>query len=134
MKPCAKCKEEKPLDKFYVNKKTGRLRSYCKGCCYQDTKKFYATHPGYRAITRDNTRFGGQRNTVLARDNWSCVVCGMTDEEHREKWQRAITIDHIDGRGRYSEIQNNDLENLQTLCLSCHGKKDIQLRWAPRSY
>ena len=44
----------------------------------------------------------------------------MTDEAHRERWGRPITIDHI-SRDR----SDNSDENLQTLCLSCHGRKDI---------
>ena len=77
-------------------------------------------------------RFGGNRERVLERDNWQCVKCGMNQEQHIVLFGRSITIDHIDGKGRYSKEQNNNLENLQTLCLRCHGKKDIQKRlWRP---
>ena len=64
-------------------------------------------------------RFGGQREFVLDRDNYQCVKCNMTMEQHKAKFNRAITIDHID-RNR----SNNLPLNLQTLCLSCHSKKD----------
>jgi len=47
-------------------------------------------------------------------------MCGMTDAQHRLKWDRPITLDYKD-RNR----KNNTMENLQTLCLSCHGAKDI---------
>lgn len=30
----------------------------------------------------------------------------------------------LQGKGRYSENQDNSPENLQTLCLRCHGRKD----------
>ena len=50
----------------------------------------------------------------------------MTNEQHIIIFGRQITIDHIDGNGRYSDEPNNDVDNLQTLCLKCHGKKDIQ--------
>jgi hypothetical protein len=63
---------------------------------------------------------GMLRAMVLNRDNNRCVVCGMTDEEHKAKWGRPITVDHID-RNR----QHNTMDNLQTLCLHCHGAKDI---------
>lgn len=68
--------------------------------------------------------FGGLRDKVLERDNWQCVKCSMTNEQHIVIFGRSITIDHIDGNGRYSKIPNNVLENLQTLCLRCHGSKD----------
>lgn len=44
----------------------------------------------------------------------------MTDTEHKSRWKRAITIDHKD-----KNRKNNQLDNLQTLCLICHGRKDI---------
>ena len=53
-----------------------------------------------------------------------CSSCNLTRSEHKELWNRDITVDHIDGKGYNSEIKNNVLENLQTLCLPCHGRKD----------
>ena len=69
-------------------------------------------------------RFGGLRELAIQRDGEKCVNCGMTRQEHRNKWNSDITVDHSDGYGRYSDYQNNDLDNLRTLCLRCHGKKD----------
>ena len=80
-----------------------------------------------RLYGHSKEHFGGLRKEVLERDNYQCVLCGMSNEAHLEKWGRKITIDHIDGNGRYSKKPNNTMENLQTLCLSCHGRKD-QLR------
>ena len=63
---------------------------------------------------------GGNREAVLIRDGYKCVECGMTDIEHKARWNRPITVDHKD-----KNRKNNRLENLQTLCLPCHGRKDI---------
>lgn len=87
-------------------------------------KKWLEKNNGYKAHYSNLYMFGGQRDSVLLRDNYSCVKCGMTQEEHKEKWDRDITIDHIDGQGKYSKEKNNSLDNLQTLCCSCHGRKD----------
>lgn len=73
---------------------------------------------GYSQTT--HYRFDGIRDEVLKRDNYSCVWCGMTDEQHKKEWNKPITVDHMD-----KNENNNTLENLQTLCLRCHGKKDI---------
>jgi len=62
---------------------------------------------------------GGLREAVLERDDRACVQCSMTDEEHKAKWSRPITVDHKD-----RDRSHNTMENLQTLCLTCHGKKD----------
>lgn len=115
---CSRCKEEKLITEFAINKpsKGGRLKM-CKKCVYKNyvhaTKKW-----------KNMERFGGVREVVLKRDEYKCVACGMTRAEHVARWKRDITVDHIDGNGRYSPSQNNNLKNLQTLCLSCHGRKD----------
>lgn len=49
--------------------------------------------------------------SVLKRDNYTCQKCGSIEN---------LTIDHIKP---LSKGGNNDLENLQTLCLECNQKK-----------
>lgn len=75
--------------------------------------------------TTANYGAGGNRLAVLERDGHACVRCGMTDAEHKDRWSRPITVDHIN-----KDRHDNSLTNLQTLCLRCHGSKDLipQLR------
>lgn len=79
------------------------------------------------AIERNIHYFGGNREIAIARDGYKCVHCGMTREEHKAKWNIDISVDHIDGKGRRTPKaeRNNALENLQTLCISCHSRKDV---------
>lgn len=72
----------------------------------------YSTHAHFAT--------GGLREAVLIRDGRKCVGCGMTEAQHLERWQRPITVDHKD-----KDRRHNTLDNLQTLCLSCHGRKDL---------
>lgn len=83
----------------------------------RDRAKFKREH-GYS--TNAHYRTGGLREKVLQRDGRKCVRCGMSDIEHKRIWDRPITLDHRDRNKRH-----NTLENLQTLCLVCHGSKDI---------
>jgi hypothetical protein len=54
------------------------------------------------------------RRLVLERDNHTCVSCG-----HRAlKW---MNIHHVE------ESENNNLENLQTLCVACHAVLHVGL-------
>lgn len=85
-----------------------------------------ASRLGYWADRRDRIRFGGNRQKVLERDNFQCIDCGMTQEEHQAKYKKSLTINHINGKGRRSQEPDNRLENLETLCLKCHGLKDCQ--------
>lgn len=82
-----------------------------------DRRRFKERH-GYSTTAHYATK--GMRGAILERDGYRCVKCGMTDLEHKEKWERPITVDHKD-RNR----KNNDPSNLQTLCLQCHGSKDL---------
>lgn len=118
MRKCKKCFEEKELSEFRrsVLCLFGR-RHICKICSNKQRECKLSS-------ARDKIYFGGLREKTLVRDKYACVICGMTDKQHRTKWNRSITVDHIDGNGRYSKIKNNKLENLQTLCLPCHTRKD----------
>lgn len=78
---------------------------------------FKARH-GYS--TTANYGAGGIREQILERDGRQCVKCGMTEQDHLAKWGRPITIDH-----KNKDRSNNAPDNLQTLCLVCHGRKDL---------
>ena len=121
-KLCSSCHKVKKIDNFYKSKKSlSGLRSWCKHCCDKGTYRYRKEHPG---VLNDIEHYGGNRQKALERDHWTCQICGMSQEEHIYRWGRGLTVDHIDGQGRYSKVKNNDLNNLQTLCLSCHGRKD----------
>lgn len=114
------------------NRKGNRLR--CKFCSlkrvekqkkdYMKTEKMKT----YLREKRDRDRFSGLREKIIKRDGGKCVDCGMSREEHILKFGCDITINHKDGKGRNSKKKNNSKDNLETLCLVCHGKKDVVRR------
>ena len=63
-------------------------------------------------IHREQKRFSGLREYVLKRDNYKCCVCSSSNN---------LEVHHIDGIGRNHKSPNNNIDNLQTLCSSCHG-------------
>jgi 5-methylcytosine-specific restriction endonuclease McrA len=89
---------------------------------YKDNKAIFIQ----RTITK---RFGATRQAIFDRDNYKCVNCNMTNNEHKAKWAVSLTINHIDGNGRNSITPNNNLNNLELLCLKCHGAKDSKRYW-----
>ena len=97
-------------ENIYVNPKTGY--GDCLPC-----RRIYAQS------VRDEERYGGNREKAIQRDGEQCVKCGMTREEHRDKYDRDIAVDHIDDKGRNSSEKNHAMDNLQTLCIGCHGHK-----------
>lgn len=83
-------------------------------------RREFAAARGYSTAADRAT--GGNREAVLKRDGYACVKCGMTDAEHKAKWgpNRPITVDH-----KSKDRSDNSMGNLQTLCLVCHGSKDL---------
>lgn len=60
---------------------------------------------------------GMMKDCVRAHYGFACTSCGMTAREHYDKWRRKLELHHIDG-----DSSNNNVDNLATLCRSCHGK------------
>lgn len=76
-----------------------------------------------------------QRETRLERDGYQCVVCKISNEEHNARYDKGLAVHHIrpfrtfreDGMVDYDAA--NRLENLVTLCVSCHRRwEGIPLR------
>lgn len=64
---------------------------------------------GWRALRRD----------VLLRDRERCRACSLSRKESYAKFGRDLIVHHID---RYLNQQDDSLENLATVCCSCHPK------------
>lgn len=113
-----------------IKRKGNRLR--CQKCVIKRhnfySKEWYKNHPKFFKEKRDKLRFNGLREKIIRRDKEKCISCGMTRKEHYLKFGRDITINHIDGTGRNNKKINNSINNLETLCLVCHGKKDAKRR------
>lgn len=77
-----------------------------------------------------------QRQKRLERDDYKCVVCGISNEEHKERKGNSLEIHHIqrkasfvDENGVVDYERANRIENLITLCSVCHKKwEGIPLR------
>ena len=65
-------------------------------------------------------RFGGREEWILVMANYRCQICGMTEEESIEKWNRKLDIHHNDGNGRTSDNPNHEIDNLLVVCRRCH--------------
>jgi 5-methylcytosine-specific restriction endonuclease McrA len=60
------------------------------------------------------------RDSIRQRDNHKCQCCGMTQEEHLEKYNDKLNVHHID----YNK-NNCEESNLITLCYKCHSKSNF---------
>lgn len=118
----------------YINPNNGYRA--CRKCRNSHNKKYreeYKKRTGvdWHVVNNNKALFDGLREQIIKRDGEQCVKCGMSRARHKEKYGRDITVDHIDGRGlnHKKDEKNNNPNNLQTLCLSCHVRKDTARRW-----
>jgi 5-methylcytosine-specific restriction endonuclease McrA len=64
------------------------------------------------------------REKAKQRDGYTCVDCGITEEEHYMTVGQPLQVHHI---VPYKECKKHELYNLITLCASCHCKADGNL-------
>ncbi len=122
-----KNKEEiKRKSRDYKKRNKKKIKAYMKKYYPKNKIKMLENSHKNSRIRHDKINFGGNREEALKRDKWRCRECGMTNKAHLKIYGKEITIHHKDGLGTKSKIKNNDLENLITLCLRCHGKEPFK--------
>jgi 5-methylcytosine-specific restriction protein A len=96
------------------------------GCPNPASGKFCEEHASYSRTDRGSGKDRGWdipwrrlRKIALARDHYICVLC-LRNENNRPK--PARDVDHIIPVAKAPHLRLV-LENLQSLCRSCHSKK-----------
>lgn len=89
-----------------------RKKKYCSSECCKKAERLYGGKKETDLNYKDQIRFGGNKKQILQRDNFTCQMCGS---EHQ------LIVHHLDESGCL-ETPNNELDNLITLCRSCHAK------------
>lgn len=84
-------------------------------------------HPFYKGEPhgwRSRNPWLRTRRFVIQRDDEECVLCGLTREEHRERYGQDLDVHHIhptsEGGPKYEP------SNLMTLCRACHSDAHSQ--------
>lgn len=60
------------------------------------------------------------RRSIRERDGFECQLCGRSQKENRQLYNRRLPVHHID-----YDKENHSSENLITLCSVCHPKTNI---------
>lgn len=130
---CAWCSKEIRRKKYFVEK---REKFYCSTECEAEWKSEYQ---GAYRWADDKTHYSGsyygsnwpeQRAKRLEIDDYQCVACGMTDEEHKEQQGRSLSVHHLRDIDEFRDSETNSLDekeaneisNLVTMCRPCHKK------------
>lgn len=70
------------------------------------------------------------REKAIVRDKERCCGCGMNREDHFKKYNCDLNVNHIKPFYQFGGMTRNanKLNNLETLCRSCHTKADWKYR------
>jgi hypothetical protein len=105
---CPVCKKE--FEKQFCS--TWRQQIYCSSSCRRRAESLIGNKKELGEQYKDKIRFDGNKQHVLIRDSFQCQFCNI---------DKQLIIHHLDGSGN-NEQPNNDMDNLVTLCKSCHGR------------
>jgi 5-methylcytosine-specific restriction endonuclease McrA/AraC-like DNA-binding protein len=67
-----------------------------------------------------------QRKKRLEKDDYACVACGISEEDHRSEFGQGLIIHHVIPRrdfvidGELDAERANRVSNLRTMCAICH--------------
>lgn len=124
----------------YCGKETWRHRCRLKRTehffCSRDCKNaFHSTYISGEANPRwiggvvgyRGSDWNAARQAALERDNYTCQMCGITEQDSLSKYGIPLHVHHIDP---YRNGHNNDQDNLTSLCVSCHGTVEAQFALA----
>lgn len=123
--PCAFCGKPTEFIKAQIELRGGK---YCsKECRYNamSIARTGANNPnwvgGSSVITWRGPNWGRQKRKAKRRDKFTCQICGQI---HR-KSSRNIHVHHIVPFRLFSDYKRaNHIDNLISLCMSCHGKAE----------
>lgn len=123
---CTNCNEELERKPSSVRQST---RHFCNAQCRGEWRSRHLTGEdaynwkgGWDGYYGPN--WAKQRSKALERDSHSCQSCGMSDEEHRKKWDQGLHVHHIIPLRKFNDKEEaNNLLNLVTLCQQCHSGK-----------
>lgn len=84
-------------------------------------------HPGWKGGVRywTHKKFIEAREQVKKRDNYTCQVCNLTENESLKLYKQPLQVHHIIP---YRVCKSHNHVNLITLCSSCHSKADNELK------
>lgn len=118
-------------DDFTVNK-TEKDRKYCSRECFLKSHKERMqgeNNPAWNGgSSYDKRSYRGdnwdkQKKKCYKRDNYKCQICGVEcigrKEINQDNGKKLIQCHHIK---EFETIKDNKLDNLITLCASCHTK------------
>lgn len=96
-----------------------KIRESKLGCRNPNWKNGISTQT---KLIKESARYRSWRESVVRRDEWTCVWCKKIQGWDKEKQQQVkIHADHIKPFALFPELRF-DINNGRTLCVDCHRK------------
>jgi hypothetical protein len=111
VKTCSKCKTEKPLSEFWIDRQRGRHKAHCKSCTVAAARNWRKRNPSYetdryqkvKIETRERHLVRKYRVSLvdyarmLAAQDGKCAICGALETgQHKQ----VFHVDHCHQTGR----------------------------------
>ena len=115
---------------FKIRRDKLEARRFCSNDCRGVAHSEYISgenHPCWKENTtqRYGPNWKDQAPKARQRDDYECQICGLPQEDHFRKLgvhHMTPRSEFLDEDGNYDWEKGNKLENLVTLCVSCHRK------------
>jgi len=105
-KICKECGEEKPLNRFHMNKtyKDGHINK-CKNCVYEYDKKYRADNYDRKRCVKLQNRYGitlEQYDQMFDEQSGVCAICGNAEDvtDPRSGAVLRLSVDHNHETGK----------------------------------
>ena len=123
--PCRHCRKSFPVPEWYLDQGVALhfCSSECRDAWTQETPSFEVKLD--KRVGHRGANWQTQALKARQRDEFSCQVCGITEEE----LGRQLDVHHkIPYRSFKSNVEANKLEHLLALCSACHARLEARLQ------
>ncbi len=138
-------KPETWKDRSVIDPSSGRYKTACRWCGEPRQGRFHyycsREHKELWEAKYSPPVWGFVRLEILERDNHTCQICGVTQDELTQTSQEtnryffsefSLEIDHIKPVKTHPHLEF-DRDNLRTLCHDCHAKHGANPRSRPKA-
>ncbi len=114
---------------FFPMQRRGVGRTYCTIKCkkhHQYEQRKESNPSRYESWAKHN-EWDTNRQEALKRDDYTCQVCRKRIYPSQSTKTNKLIVHHRDGSGE-SDNKNHGMDNLMTLCETCHREYHLKIR------
>lgn len=124
MKTCTKCKQTKPLDKFYyASKNVDGRQSWCKQCSTEGRLAYYAANPTIEAQKKQVAQKKRRNWYTELKQGKPCVHCGGVFHPAAMHWHhlgdKVATVSSLNTHSRRTVLA--EIAKCELVCANCHA-------------